>query len=218
MNIEKLQDLQAIANVLHSVLTVYPESDLINTFKQQDIVENWPKLLATDPDNKGLMHLKAYIDQWTDNEEELLKLKLEYGVLFYGPGTPLAAPWGSAYTSSSQLLNDHSTITLKRFYAANNINIDMKMNEPVDHIGLIFAVLSFLLNKAAEEPQNSYLQQAINELLEQHLLPWAYRCLELAYTHAETDYYRGFSILARDYLLYLEQTFELTPKKIAIYR
>jgi TorA maturation chaperone TorD len=218
MNIEKLQDLQAIANVLHSVLTVYPESDLINTFKQQDIVENWPKLLATDPDNKGLTHLKAYIDQWTDNEEELLKLKLEYGVLFYGPGTPLAAPWGSAYTSSSQLLNDHSTITLKRFYAANNINIDMKMNEPVDHIGLIFAVLSFLLNKAAEEPQNSYLQQAINELLEQHLLPWAYRCLELAYSHAETDYYRGFSILAREYLLYLEQTFELTPKKIAIYR
>ncbi|MCL1083904.1 TorD/DmsD family molecular chaperone [Shewanella psychromarinicola] len=218
MNIEKLQDLQAIANVLHSVLTVYPESDLINTFKQQDIVENWPKLLATDPDNKGLTHLKAYIDQWTDNEEELLKLKLEYGVLFYGPGTPLAAPWGSAYTSSSQLLNDHSTITLKRFYAANNINIDMKMNEPVDHIGLIFAVLSFLLNKAAEEPQQVHFQKAINELLEQHLLPWAYRCLELAYTHAETDYYRGFSILARDYLLYLEQTFELTPKKIAIYR
>ncbi|MEH6463907.1 MAG: molecular chaperone TorD family protein [Shewanella psychromarinicola] len=218
MNIEKLQDLQAIANVLHSVLTVYPESDLINTFKQQDIVENWPKLLATDPDNKGLTHLKAYIDQWTDNEEELLKLKLEYGVLFYGPGTPLAAPWGSAYTSSSQLLNDHSTITLKRFYAANNINIDMKMNEPVDHIGLIFAVLSFLLNKAIEAPQNPNIQQAIDELLEQHLLPWAYRCLELAYTHAETDYYRGFSILARDYLLYLEQTFELTPKKIAIYR
>jgi TorA maturation chaperone TorD len=218
MNIEKLQDLQAIANVLHSVLTVYPESDLINTFKQQDIVENWPKLLATDPDNKGLTHLKAYIDQWTDNEEELLKLKLEYGVLFYGPGTPLAAPWGSAYTSSSQLLNDHSTITLKRFYAANNINIDMKMNEPVDHIGLIFAVLSFLLNKAAEEPQQVHFQKAINELLEQHLLPWAYRCLELAYTHAETDYYRGFSILARDYLLYLEQAFELTPKKIAIYR
>ncbi|WP_350583343.1 hypothetical protein, partial [Pseudomonas sp. HY2-MNA-CIBAN-0224] len=60
MNIEKLQDLQAIANVLHSVLTVYPESDLINTFKQQDIVENWPKLLVTDPDNKGLTHLKAY--------------------------------------------------------------------------------------------------------------------------------------------------------------
>jgi TorA maturation chaperone TorD len=218
MNIEKLQDLQAIANVLHSVLTVYPESDLINTFKQQDIVENWPKLLATDPDNKGLTHLKAYIDQWTDNEEELLKLKLEYGVLFYGPGTPLAAPWGSAYTSSSQLLNDHSTITLKRFYAANNINIDMKMNEPVDHIGLIFAVLSFLLNKAIEAPQNPNIQQKIDELLEQHLLPWAYRCLELAYSHAETDYYRGFSILAREYLLYLEQTFELTPKKVAIYR
>ncbi|MBB1383034.1 molecular chaperone TorD family protein [Shewanella sp. SR41-2] len=218
MNIEKLQDLQAIANVLHSVLTIYPESDVINTFKHQDIVENWPKLLATDSDHKGLTYLKAYLAQWEGEEEELIKLKLDYGMLFYGPGTPLAAPWGSAYTSSSQLLNDFSTVTLKQFYAANDINIGMRTNEPLDHIGLIFAVLSFLLNKAMEEPQNPYFQKAINELLEQHLLPWAYRCLDLAYSHAETDYYKALSILAKEYLLYLEKTFELNPKRIAIYR
>jgi TorA maturation chaperone TorD len=218
MNIEKLQDLQAIANVLHSVLTIYPGSDVLNTFKDQDIVENWPKLLATDTDNKGLTYLKAYLAQWSGDEAELIKLKLDYGMLFYGPGTPLAAPWGSAYTSSSQLLNDYSTVTLKQFYAANDINIDMRTNEPLDHIGLILAVLSFLLTKAIAEPQNPYFQKTINELLEQHLLPWAYRCLELAYSYAETDYYRAFSILAKEYLLYLEQIFDLHPKRIAIYR
>jgi TorA maturation chaperone TorD len=218
MNIEKLQDLQAIANVLHSVLTIYPGSDVLNTFKDQDIVENWPKLLATDTDNKGLTYLKAYLAQWSGDEAELIKLKLDYGMLFYGPGTPLAAPWGSAYTSSSQLLNDFSTVTLKQFYAANDINIDMRTNEPLDHIGLILAVLSFLLTKAIAEPQNPYFQKTINELLEQHLLPWAYRCLELAYSYAETDYYRAFSILAKEYLLYLEQIFDLHPKRIAIYR
>ena len=218
MNIEKLQDLQAIANVLHSVLTIYPELDLINTFKDQDIVENWPQLLVTDTNIKGLTHLKAYLAQWTGDEAELIRLKLDYGMLFYGPGTPFAAPWGSAYTSSSQLLNDFSTVTLKQFYAVNDINIDMRTNEPLDHIGLIFAVLSFLLNKATEDPTNPLYQKTINELLEKHLLPWAYRCLDLAYSHAETDYYKAFSILAKEYLLYLEQTFELNPKRVAIYR
>ena len=218
MNIEKLQDLQAIANVLHSVLTVYPESNLINTFKDQDIVSNWPKLSVTTSDIEGLTHLKTFIDQWVDDEKELLKLKLDYGMLFYGPGTPLAAPWGSAYTSSSQLLNDSSTLALMQFYKVHDINIDMKTNEPVDHIGLIFSVLSFLLNKMIEAPKKPLYQKTINQLLEQHLLPWAYRCLELAYLHAETDYYKAFSILAREYFLYLEHTFELKPKRVAIYR
>ena len=218
MNIEKLQDLQAIANVLHSVLTVYPESRLIYTFKDQDIVSNWPNLIGTTQNAEGLTYLGTYIEQWKGDEEELLKLKLDYGMLFYGPGTPLAAPWGSAYTSPSHLLNDTSTLALMQFYKVHNISIDMKTNEPVDHIGLIFAVLSFLLSKIIEDSNKSPYQSTINQLLEQHLLPWAYRCLELAYLHAETAYYKAFSILAREYLLYLEHSFDLAPKRVAIYR
>ncbi|MDD8060178.1 MULTISPECIES: TorD/DmsD family molecular chaperone [Shewanella] len=218
MNIEKLQDLQAIANVLHAVFSVYPESDLVNTFKIQGIVENWPIQKASDTSPNALALLQRFLDQWSDDEEAIIKLKLDYGMLFYGPGTPVAAPWGSAYTSSSQLLNDASTMDLKQFYVSHNINIDMKANEPVDHIGLILAVLSFLLKKLIEEPQNAYYQSIIKQLLEQHLLPWAYRCLELAYSHAETDYFKAFSILTREYFLHLEIVFELQTKQMAIYR
>jgi TorA maturation chaperone TorD len=218
MNIEKLQELQAIANILHSVLTIYPESDLINTFKQQDIVENWPTLANSNVDNNGLTLLSVYLDQWTNDQEELLKLKLDYGMLFYGPGTPIAAPWGSAYISPSQLLNDYSTMALKNFYIANDIHIETKTNEPIDHIGLIFAVLSFLFDKVTEKPEERHFQIVIKELLETHLLPWAGRCLELAYIHAETDYFKAFSELARQYISHLETSFDINPKKIAIYR
>ncbi|MCT8987951.1 TorD/DmsD family molecular chaperone [Shewanella phaeophyticola] len=139
-------------------------------------------------------------------------------VCCFTAGTPRAAPWGSAYTSSSQLLNDASTMELKQFYVSHNINIDMKSNEPVDHIGLILAVLAYLLNKLIEKPQSSYYQSTINQLLEQHLLPWAYRCLALAYAHAETDYFKGFAILTREYFFHLEEVFELKTKQMAIYR
>ncbi|QYJ86920.1 molecular chaperone TorD family protein [Shewanella mesophila] len=218
MNNEKLQDIQAIANVMHSVLTVYPESDLINTFKSNSIGESWPRLSNTDRERVGLEHLISYIESWANNEQEIIQLKLDYGNLFYGPGTPIAPPWGSSYTSASLLLNDSSTKELQEFYAAHNINIAMKSNEPIDHIGLIMAVLAFLFEKLQKQSEDERLKKVITELLAEHLLPWGDRCLELAYLNAETEYFKGISLIGRDFLLYIRDLFNVTPRAVAIYR
>ncbi|MXR69351.1 molecular chaperone TorD [Shewanella sp. JBTF-M18] len=218
MTNEQLLDMQAIANVLHSVLTLYPETTLMETFKEQGIAEIWPRLSGTDAEQVGLTEIKAYLDAWNDDEQTIIRLKLDYGNLFYGPGTPIAPPWGSAYLSPSLLLNDASTIRLQQFYRDNNINLTIASNEPVDHIGLIIAVLAFLLGQLSEKPNETLTRKLINTLLAEHLLPWADRCLLLAYEHADTSYFKGFSTLARDFLNYLSVAFDIEPKKLAIYR
>jgi len=218
MNEDKLIEMQAIANVMHTVLSMYPESDLIDTFKSQNIADSWPRLSNSADELQGLQYLKQYLENWQNTEDELIQLKLDYGQLFFGPGTPQAAPWGSAYTSTSLLLNDRTTVELKAFYTANGIKIDLNTNEPIDHIGLIVAVLAFLLEQMISNAGDSSVKGVMKSLLQDHLLPWGDRCLELAVIHAKTDFFKGFSILFRECFLRLAQIFEITPKSIAIYR
>ncbi len=217
MNNDQLLNMQAIANILHSVLTVYPEAELIETFKLQDFSANWPRLTNSMDEEEGMNDLVGYLNQWNNEQEALIHLKLDYGKLFFGPGTPVAAPWGSVYLNPTALLNDASTIQLKQFYAKHNIKLEMDSNEPLDHIGLITAVLAFLFGKLIDNAEDSELKAIIVELLAEHLLPWADRCLELAYINAETDYYKGFAALARAYFKFVGAYFNVQPKQLAIY-
>ncbi|MFQ6371623.1 molecular chaperone [Shewanella sp. YIC-542] len=218
MTREQLQDLQAIGNLLHSVLTLYPTSALLQSFKTNELTANWPLLSHSDNETIGLQHLATYLEQWQEDEQALVQLKLDYGQLFYGPGTPVAPPWGSVYLSQAQLLNDASTMALKSFYTRYHLQVDMTSNEPLDHIGLLMAVLAFLLGKLSDEPTNRNLKNIISILLAEHLLPWADRCLELAQQHAHTGYFKGFSLLGREYLFYVARYFGAFPKNLTLYR
>lgn len=218
ISIATLQELKAISNILHSVLMVYPEAELINQFKEQNLTQNWPRLTQTRRESQGLDELSKFIKKWNDTYDELINLKLDYGIVFYGPNTPKATPWGSTYLSPSQLLNDCSTIELKKFYAKHGINIKAESNEPIDHIGLFMAVISFLLEKIIENPDVDDYKLIFAELLEVHLLPWGKRCLQLADENAHSDYYKGFSKLGMEFFDHLIKDFNLRVKMRSIYR
>lgn len=212
------QELRAIAQIFHSVLMVYPESNLINDFKAQNLAENWPRLTHSQREQQGIDELTYFLDKWDATDENVINLKLEYGRLFYGPETPKATPWGSTYLSPSQLLNDSSTIELKNFYKEHDIRISAESNEPIDHIGLFMAVLAYLLEKMIENPEATKYKSILVELLEKHFLPWADRCLVLAYEHAGSGYYKGFANLGLEFFDYLIQHFNLQVKIKNIYR
>ncbi|MGR3972290.1 TorD/DmsD family molecular chaperone [Shewanella sp. 1180_01] len=218
INLETLNELKAISNILHSVLMLYPEAELLNQFKKQNIVKEWPRLTNSKKESQALDELSRFLTQWNDKNDELIKLKLDYGMVFYGPNTPKATPWGSTYLSPSQLLNDSSTIELKQFYVQHGINIKTEVNEPIDHIGLFMAVLSFLLEKIIENPDIDDYKLVFNELLEVHLLPWGKRCLQLASERSSSDYYKGFSGLGLEFFEYLINAFNLQIKIRSIYR
>lgn len=218
INLATLQELKAISNILHSVLMIYPEAELLNKFKEQKLAQNWPRLTKSKREAHGLNELSSFLTNWNDTYDELIKLKLDYGIIFYGPETPKATPWGSTYLSPSQLLNDSSTIELTQFYTQHGINIKAESNEPIDHIGLFMAVLSFLLEKIIENPDVYDYKLVFTELLEIHLLPWSKRCLQLADENADSDYYKGFSKLGLEFFDYLIKAFNLQIKIRSIYR
>ena len=126
-------------------------------------------------------------------------------------------PWGSVYLSEKQLLNGESTQELMSFYQQQGIEFDLDSNQPVDHIGLFFAVLDQMFGQLAIE-ENEALRSTLVILLQQHLLPWSNRCLSLIQQHAETDFYRGIATLTQAYLDEVCRVLQIVPMPVQLYR
>lgn len=213
-------EYQGLARILHHCLIRHPEAELVQGLKDCDVAGSWPTFANRDQNSTGREALAAFLAQCpTDTHEaELIELKLDYGQLFFGPGEPNAVPQGSVYLSEEQLLNDRSTMALMDFYQANGVKVDVDYPQPLDHIGLFFAVLDQTFGRLQLETDNQALVRFTQVLLQQHLLPWAHRCFELAQLHSSSDFYRGIALLASDFLLQMQQDFQLLPKETRLYR
>ncbi|MCL1047077.1 MULTISPECIES: molecular chaperone [Shewanella] len=223
-SVEQLSEYQAIARILHNLFCHYPDAELIHSMVENDVAATWPTFANRSDNQQGRDALTTYLNHWNE-AEQLLDLKVDYGQLFFGPGEPKAIPQGSAYLGEDQVHFDASTIALIDFYKQYGVNFDLTMPQPVDHIGLFFSVLdsSFAtLQEAATNPDSDtdaqQLTQFIQVLLQQHMLPWAGRCLELAKINAETDFYVGISLLANDYLAELAEAFKILPMPRKLFR
>ncbi|RTR36761.1 molecular chaperone TorD [Shewanella canadensis] len=208
-------EYQGIARILHNVLFFDPSVDLIGSFIAFKTIESWPEYGLDDNESQTKQLINNYLKHWS--QEQRLSLKLDYGQLFYGPGDPSAAPWGSVYLSEKQLLNGESTLSLMNFYRERGIRFELESNQPIDHLGLFFAVLDPIFGQLAEE-DNPELVGSCIILLQQHLLPWSDRCLELMHHHAESDFYRGIALLTKSYLLQLTKSLQIVPISAQLFR
>ncbi|GIU20130.1 molecular chaperone TorD [Shewanella colwelliana] len=212
----ELIEYQGIARILHNVLFKDPTPELIQKFIEHNVAQSWPEFTGSAQESSGRELLSNYLGQWTNKQQQ--SLKLDYAQLFYGPGEPNAVPWGSVYLSERQLLNDKTTLALKAFYQEQGISFELDTNQPVDHIGLIFAVLDQMLTQWAKTEDSEAIERSCMILLQQHLLPWSGRCLELMTEHAKTDFYRGIAQLTQAFLAGLIQRLNLVPMTARLYR
>ncbi|MGL4712345.1 MAG: TorD/DmsD family molecular chaperone, partial [Shewanella sp.] len=180
INTSDYQTWGAIAKVLHNILYSYPNMPLLTQFKRDELASQWPELKLSTGEQSGKALLSSYLTQWQDDESQLIELQLDYGQLFFGPGDPKAALWGSVYTSEGQLLNEASTQNLISFYKTHGIELSLTRNEPVDHLGLILLVLQYLFDELALNPNDTHKVRVCTLLLQHHILPWVGRCLALA--------------------------------------
>ncbi|MEC4728737.1 molecular chaperone TorD family protein [Shewanella sp. D64] len=210
------QELQGIARVLHNVFLSYPSEEMIHTFVEDRLDESWPQLAGSENNRQGKVLLQAFFSQW--KPEQLTELKLDYGQLFFGPGEPTAMPWGSVYVGEQQLLNDKSTLELMAFYKQHEISFKLDYHQPLDHIGLFYGVIDQLLGMLLLEPENQQAKETLVVLLQRHMLPWSGRCLQLAKTHATTDFYKGIALLAEDFEAVLSNQFKLVPMSMRLFR
>lgn len=216
LNTSTLEEYQGLACILHNVLFFDPTAALIEGFKQHQVVESWPDYSETNEDETAKSLISSYLSSWS--EDKLLPLKLDYAQLFYGPGEPTAAPWGSVYLSERQLLNGESTQALMQFYQEQQVSFDLDSNQPVDHLGLFFAVLDQIFTQLQQEEDSEILRHSAGILLQQHLLPWSGRCLEFMFNHATTDFYKGIALLTQNYLDEIAKALNVVPVTKQLFR
>ncbi|MGO1298923.1 MAG: molecular chaperone TorD family protein [Vibrio sp.] len=132
-----------------------------------------------------------------------------YSVLCEGQGEMIAPPWGSVYQEKDNSVMGKTTADFTLFLAQHAIEVSTK-SEPNDHYGLMLWAMSALLEDGQDE--------AVVILLEQHLLPWAYRYLELLESNQTSQFYANVARLNRYFLLQLQHSMQLNPRVTALYK
>lgn len=94
-------------------------------------------------------------------------LDRDYHRLFVGPGKLAAPPWGSVYLDSESVLFGDSCVALQRWMRARGFPLRaVRCREPVDHIGRMLVLLSWLCDNQPDQ---------VIPFMEEHLMTWAPR-------------------------------------------
>ncbi|MDV5169291.1 molecular chaperone [Photobacterium rosenbergii] len=138
-------------------------------------------------------------------------LAREFSLLFEGLGEMPAPPWGSVYLDSESIVMGESTVEYRRFLASSGIALDTQMREPDDQFGLMLLAFAQLLESEKFD--------ASTELLEQHLLPWAFRYLEvLQQVEGISPFYPNLAQVTHLYLTSLVEELELSPAEKPLFK
>ncbi|SKA29952.1 Tat proofreading chaperone DmsD [Consotaella salsifontis] len=137
------------------------------------------------------------------------EMKEAWQKLFIGPDHFDAPPWGSVYLDKESVLFGDSTMALRSFLAGRGIAVRKEVNEPEDHIGLLLQLASGLAARGDEE--------ALRELLAEHVLPWSGRYCQLLAANAGHPFYAGLADLAALSLAYLAEHLGAAPAKKALH-
>ncbi|MCD1127426.1 molecular chaperone [Jinshanibacter sp. LJY008] len=143
-------------------------------------------------------------------EFEAETLQYDYSMLFEGVGMMPAPPWGSVYLGQENLLMGESTLAYRQFLARQGMATDTDNPEPEDQFGLMLMAFAYLLE--------SDKQSAAQQLLSEHLLPWAERYLSLVQSSdTEHAFYPQLAEMTRLYLYTLQQQLNLSVEAKELY-
>ncbi len=193
----------SIFRILGACFYYSPNSETINTLIP--VLSDLPAL-ADWNDLEKVTQLSASLSQYSPEQ-----LSYDYSMLFEGQGEMPAPPWGSVYLDHENIVMGESTLAYRQFLAKNDLVSDTYLNEPEDQFGLMLMAIAALC-------EQTKIPAAV-ELLEQYLLPWAYRYLELVQNTAlEHNFYVELASVAEQYLMTLQQEMNLVPAKLQLFR
>lgn len=154
-------------------------------------------------------HIQAICTSLSQTQPD--DIAYDYSILFEGQGSMPAPPWGSVYLEHDNTVMGESTAAYRHLLQSKGLITDTDIREPEDQFGLMLMAISALAEQGCDD--------AIIELLEQHLLPWAYRYLALVQqTETETTFYPNLAKVTEIYLAGLQQQLELVPAQVELFR
>ncbi|EMI5492714.1 Tat proofreading chaperone DmsD [Providencia stuartii] len=182
MNEQSLNNISLTARVLGAAFYYSPNEvqDIIGLLSSPQWAEDWPYGSAEQKQTIG----RQLAVLQTDNES----LDEAYQRLFIGPYALPSPPWGSVWLDKENVIFGDSTLQLREWMQHNHIDICLTQNEPEDHFGLMLMMVAWV---AENEPLK------LNELLAQHLLPWAFHYLNKLQANANFPFYVGLAELAQ---------------------
>ncbi|ANS85096.1 putative Tat proofreading chaperone DmsD [Vibrio scophthalmi] len=121
-------------------------------------------------------------------------LEADFFQLLQGSGDMPSPPWGSAYLDKENALFGSSTLEFREFIRDKGLQCDTGLREPEDHIGLMFMLTSLLLEQDDVA--------GANQLLSQHLMPFAPYMLTAMQNNAETNFYAQLAEFSLGWLEY----------------
>lgn len=204
MNQKLMADFSLSAQTLGAFFSYNPADSrvnpLITLFQSGEWMTEWP--FAEYCDCQRINQLLA------DSQQEKQLLAGAYQQLFMGKHPLVTSPWGSVYLDEGNNLFGISTLSLRAWLRNNQINIELKQDEPEDHVGLLLLLAAWIAENKPEK---------LKELLEAHLLPWVYRYLEKMQEYSNSTFYQAIALLASQTLRYVQQEMALTPAHHTLY-
>ncbi|WP_145606685.1 TorD/DmsD family molecular chaperone [Yersinia intermedia] len=145
------------------------------------------------------------------------QLEYDFSILFEGQGEMPAPPWGSVYLDKENILMGDSTLQYREFLSTFGLVNQSTIREPEDQFGLMLLAWVHLIEQQPVTKPPS--DEAALVLLTEHLLPWAYRYLELvSSSQTEHQVYPLLAKITECYLQTLQTELGLFPQPRELFR
>lgn len=158
------------------------------------------------PDHDNLASLQAGLNRlrdWTTTMDEnhrgdngrsdsaqyldLTPLQIDYTALFINAFPASRAHPFAGWYYGDALIMGSSDRKMRHFYSRYGMECD-DMQIPADHIMVELEFLA-LMAERYHETGDVIFQQALQEMMHQHMEPWVFRFLEKVQENAQTDFY-----------------------------
>ena len=167
-----------------------------------------PTLRATDLQGQSRRIYRPYIEEYSCAPFREMRTTEQM----------LAYPWESVYISKMPFLFLESTLEVRDWYRRYGLEVVNFKREPEDFIGFELSFLAHLSQLALDAAEQgdmdgvAALVKAQRDFLSEHLLRWGFEWANRAAQHAETDFYRGFVLMARGALAELAVVYDVAPQ------
>lgn len=185
-----------------------PNVEFLEKIKRKEFIENikkahsFPsKILENFLENQKKIPFEKTIEALQIDFVKIVRgIKKNYGI---------PPPYGSLWMGENSIFGSETEEVLK-FYRESNIGMDLKGEFP-DHLGIELKFMSILCYMENQYWKNSNVDMGFrildkeNIFLKKHILTWVLFYLDKVYENAETEFYKGIGLIAKEFLKFEEE-------------
>ncbi|MGO1383429.1 MAG: TorD/DmsD family molecular chaperone [Arachnia sp.] len=192
--------------VLARVLEAPPSSDVLDSVRSSELLEEWPLAGQAGHTSEPLAQGLASLAESRQLGESVRSVADDHMRLFRGPGSAAVSPYESVHRSREGLVFERETLQVRQWYSRFGLRAPRLDQDPDDQIHLELEFCATLLTRGLEahdlghEAEAQTLFEASEDFCREHLFQWAPAFFEALHKVSATHFYKGLAGLALDAL------------------